>query len=115
MSIVLYPLLDDEFDPFYPQTKPSLRESVLSIQQSLLDAENEERRRSAAANRAITFRMPVDLLERFDLVAEDAATGRSQLLRQIVAEYLCYVAECDVKYKGSLLTANSSKRKPIHP
>jgi hypothetical protein len=107
----MYPPDDDVFDPISTKTQQSLRESVISIQRSLLEAQAEERRLSASTNRAITFRIPVELLERLDFVADDAATGRSHLLRQIVAEYLCYVSECDIRYKGSMLTAHSSKRK----
>ena len=71
----------------------------------------DERRIAAARNRIATFRIPADLLARLDEIADDAATSRGHMLRQIVAEYICYVAECDVRYKGSLLTAHSSKRK----
>lgn len=111
MTIFMYPPDDDLADPIAAKTRQSLRESVISIQQSLLQAQAEERRLSASANRSITFRIPIDLLDRLDSVAEDAATGRSHLLRQIVAEYLCYITECDIRYKGSMLTAHSSKRK----
>jgi hypothetical protein len=111
VTIFMCPPDDDEFDLISAKARPSFRESVISIQQSLLQAQAEERRLSASASRAITFRIPVELLERLDFVAEDAATGRSHLLRQIVAEYLCYVSECDIRYKGSMLTAHSSKRK----
>jgi hypothetical protein len=54
--------------------------------------------------------MPIDLLARLDAVTDDAATSRGHMLRQIVAEYMCYVEECDIRYNGSLLTAHAAKR-----
>ncbi len=63
-----------------------------------------------ARNRIITFRMPIELLARLDAVTDDAATSRGHMLRQIVAEYMCYVEECEIRYNGSLLTAHAAKR-----
>ena len=88
-----------------------LRECIVSVQESMRQAKEEEKRIANAKNRIITFRMPIELLSKLDIVAEDAATSRGHMLRQIVAEYMCYVEECDIRYNGSLLTAHPSKRK----
>ena len=112
MTAYMFPPLDDGYEEEPPRSKSSnaLRETILALRQSAIDAKEEARRIAEARNRIITFRMPVDLLARLDIVADDAATSRGHMLRQIVAEYMCYVEECDVRYKGSLLTAHPSKR-----
>ena len=113
MSSYMFPAPDDDFiEPTEQESLASrrLRECVLSIQESLRGAKEAEKRIANAKNRIITFRMPIELLSKLDIVAEDAATSRGHMLRQIVAEYMCYVEECDIRYNGSLLTAHPSKR-----
>jgi hypothetical protein len=102
---------DDDSDLVPTKASEALRDCILSIQNSMREAKEQERRILEARNRIITFRMPIDLLERLDAVTDDAATSRGHMLRQIVAEYMCYVEECGIRYNGSLLTAHPSKRK----
>lgn len=111
MTIFTHPQLGDEYKLIAATKRQSFCESVLPIQQALQAARTDDRRISVARNRIATFRIPIDLLARLDDIADDAATSRGHMLRQIVAEYICYVEECDVRYKGSLLTAHASKRK----
>lgn len=85
------------------QAKERLRECVMSVQESLRDAKEQERLISAQRNRIITFRFPKDQLDRLDAVASDAATSRGHMLRQIIATYLCYIDENDITYNGSLI------------
>ncbi len=110
MTTIMYDHLDEYEEPIPQKATQAIREAVLSIHESLREAQEQERRASAARNRIITFRMPVDLLARLDAVTDDAATSRGHMLRQIVAEYMCYVEECDIRYNGSLLTAHAAKR-----
>lgn len=111
MTTIMYDHLDEYEEPIPQRATQAIREAVLSIHESLREAQEQERRASAARNRIITFRMPIDLLARLDAVTDDAATSRGHMLRQIVAEYMCYVEECDIRYNGSLLTAHAAKRK----
>ena len=113
MTTFMFPPMDDGYEPEPAPTKPSerIRDTLLSIQQSMREAKDEERRIAEARNRIITFRMPHDLLHRLDTVAEDAACTRGHMIRQIIAEYMWYVEECDVRYRGSMLTAHPSKRR----
>lgn len=85
------------------RAKDQLRECVLSVQKSLQEAKEYERRITAQRNRIITFRFPKDQLDRLDAVAADAATSRGHLLRQIIATYLGYIDECHITYNGSLI------------
>jgi hypothetical protein len=110
MTTIMYDHLDEYEEPIPQKASQAIREAVLSIHESLREAQEQERRASAARNRIITFRMPIDLLARLDAVTDDAATSRGHMLRQIVAEYMCYVEECDIRYNGSLLTAHAAKR-----
>ena len=110
MTTIMYDHLDEYDEPIPQKATQAIREAVLSIHESLREAQEQVRRASAARNRIITFRMPVDLLARLDAVTDDAATSRGHMLRQIVAEYMCYVEECDIRYNGSLLTAHAAKR-----
>lgn len=110
MTTIMYDHLDEYEEPIPQKATQAIRDAVLSIHESLREAQEQERRASAARNRIITFRMPVDLLARLDAVTDDAATSRGHMLRQIVAEYMCYVEECDIRYNGSLLTAHAAKR-----
>lgn len=112
MTTFIYdPLEDDEPDPIPTKSSQAIRDCVLSIQNSMREAKEQERRILEARNRIITFRMPIDLLARLDAVTDDAATSRGHMLRQIVAEYMCYVEDCDIRYNGSLLTAHAAKRR----
>jgi len=113
MTTFMFPPMDDGYEPELAPTKPSerIRDTLLSIQQSMREAKDEERRIAEARNRIITFRMPHDLLHRLDTVAEDAACTRGHMIRQIIAEYMWYVEEFDVRFRGSMLTAHTSKRR----
>ena len=113
MTTFMFPPLDDSYEPEQTPSKSSerLREVVLSIQESLRDAKEKARQIAEARNRIITFRVPHDLLHQLDTVAEDAACTRGHMIRQIIAEYLWYVEECDVRFRGSMLTAHPSKRR----
>jgi predicted DNA-binding protein len=111
MTTIMYDPLDAYEDEPIPQTaNQSLRDAVLSIQESLREAHDLHRQLSASRNRVITFRIPVELLARLDAVTEDAATSRGHMLRQIVADYMSYVEDCDIRYNGSLLSIHSSKK-----
>lgn len=113
MTTFMFPPMDDGYEPEPAPTKPfeRIRDTLLSIQQSMREAKDEERRIAEARNRIITFRMPHDLLHRLDTVAEDAACTRGHMIRQIIAEYMWYVEECEVRFRGSMLTAHTSKRR----
>ena len=111
MTIIMYP--PDSYHEQNPGENAAtdvLREQAKAIRDAFLYAEVEERRQRSATSRVVTFRIPPELLERFDLITDDAATSRGHLLRQIVAEYICYVDECAVRYRGSMLTTHASKR-----
>jgi len=110
MTTIMYDHLDECDEPIPQKASQAIREAVLSIQESLREAQEQERRASTARNRIITFRMPIELLARLDAVTDDAATSRGHMLRQIVAEYMCYVEDCEIRYNGSLLTAHAAKR-----
>jgi Ribbon-helix-helix protein, copG family len=108
---IFYPPSDDEPAPITHSMRQAVLNSMMSIQQSVKATEALQRESAASRHRVATFRIPVEQLQRLDEITADAATSRSHLLRQIVAEYICYVDECSIRYRGSLLTAHSSKRK----
>ena len=111
MTIFMLPTYDDdELTPNADAEKQSIRGRLLTIHHALREAEADERRLAESNNRVATFRIPTELLARFDEIARDAATSRGHMLRQVIAEYICYVDESNVRYKGSLLTANALKR-----
>lgn len=66
------PPMDDGYEPEPAASKSSerIRETLLSIQQSVREAEDAEGRIAVARNRIITFRAPHDLMDRLDTVAE---------------------------------------------
>ena len=72
MTTFMFPPMDDGYEPEPAPSKSSerIREVVLSIQESLREAKEAERRIAEARNRIITFRVPHDLLARLDAVAE---------------------------------------------
>lgn len=107
---IFYPPSDDEPAPITRSMRQAVLDSMMSIQQSVRAAEAMERELAETRHRVATFRIPIEQLQRLDEITADAATSRSHLLRQIVAEYICYVDECNVRYRGSLLTAHASKR-----
>lgn len=116
MGSYSFPLLledePNEHEQVWDQRRhTAVHECIQTMKEAAKQAHEEERRRQNLRNRVITFRMPIDLLARLDAVTDDAATSRGHMLRQIVAEYMCYVEECDIQYKGSLLTAHASKRR----
>jgi hypothetical protein len=111
MTIIVYPPeCEDAPNPGVREATHALRQQAKAIREAFQHAELEERRQRSAKSRVVTFRIPAEMLDRFDLITQDAATNRGHMLRQIVAEYICYVDECAVRYGGSLLTAHMSKR-----
>lgn len=82
-----------------------LLEKARRIQEAnRLEKEEEARRAALPKSRIITVRMPTDLVERLDFVAASAATNRGHLLRQIASDYLNYVQENGIVFRGSLLS-----------
>ncbi len=111
MTIIIYPPESEQApDPGAGNVTHVLRQQAKAIREAFQHAEVEERRQRSAKSCVVTFRIPAELIDRFDVITQDAATNRGHLLRQIVAEYICYVDECNVRYRGSLLTAHASKR-----
>ena len=109
---IFYPPMDDEPVPTSHSLRQAVRDSMMSVHAAIKAAESMEHEAASARHRVATFRIPVEQLQRLDEITEDAATTRSYLLRQIVAEYICYVDECKVRYRGSMLTTRVSKRRP---
>ena len=107
---IFYPAMDDEPVPISHSMRQAMRDSIISVQEAVKAADATERDIATSRSRVATFRMPVEQLQRLDEITKDAVTSRSHLLRQIVAEYICYVDEYNVRYRGSLLTAHASKR-----
>jgi hypothetical protein len=107
MTIFFYPLEDDQPPAAVAPARQAVQKSALSIYQAMKAAEAEDRRTASDRTRVTTFRIPVELLCRLDQVANDAATSRGHLLRQIIAEYITYVEEHNIRYKGSLLSSHA--------
>ena len=74
-----------------------------------LERLEEERKALQSTNHVVTFRMPVQLLERFDLVAGQAATSRGHLLRQITADFLNHLHEQGTQYNGTLISTRKGR------
>ncbi|WP_186457399.1 ribbon-helix-helix domain-containing protein [Nitrospirillum amazonense] len=55
------------------------------------------------AEKLISMLMPVDMIERLAGIAKDAGTNRSQLIRQIVSDFLNYVWANGIRFNGSTL------------
>ncbi len=73
----------------------------------------EEEARAAAAllkERLINLKMQVGMIDRLDEIAKDAGTNRSQLIRQIVADFLNHVWVHGSRFRGSML---GFKNRPI--
>ena len=110
MTIFFFPV-DDEPEQAMPTATPSVREALRSIQDAVKAAEAQERRAAPVQNRVVTFRIPIDLLNRFDAIgAAGGAASRGHLLRQVIAEYVGYVDECKVRYGRAPLRAHFSQR-----
>jgi len=82
----------------------SLREGARQMK------EEEERRAALPQERLISLKMPAAMLERLDLIAQDADISRSQLIRQIASDFLNYVWANGIKFRGSLM---GFKHRPI--
>lgn len=107
MTIFFYPPEDDQPAQVEKPTRFARRESVLSTYEAKRASQAAESWNAAARTRVATFRIPVDLLKRLDRISEDAATSRGHLLRQLIAEYVGYVEEHNVRYNGSLLSSHA--------
>jgi len=66
----------------------------------------ELRERRAPTSRTIALRIPLPLLVRLDAVAIDAATGRSHLIRQMIADYLNSMQCQGIRFSGCLLSVD---------
>lgn len=74
--------------------------------------EEEEARAEAERlrERLINLKMPNHMIDRLDEIAKDAGTSRSQLIRQIVADFLNHVWAQGIRFRGSTL---GFKHRPI--
>jgi len=113
MTIFAFDPPSDEPEQPIPEISKAIHEALTALRRSAQEAKEQSRRRDETRNRVITFRIPKELLTRLDEVAIDASCTRGHLIRQIIAEYMWYVEECNVRYRGSLLTAHSTKRKEL--
>jgi predicted DNA-binding protein len=68
-------------------------------------AERREKK-DISTSRTIAVRMPIQLLHRLNAVAADAATGRSHLLRQMIADYLNSMENSGIRFNGCLLSVD---------
>jgi len=110
VTIFFFPL-DDESELVAPPPSQTVQEALLSIQNAVKTAEAQERPAAVVRNHIVTFRIPVDLLARFDAIgATGGASSRGHLLRQVIAEYISYVEECNVRYGRSPLRAQFSQQ-----
>lgn len=71
--------------------------------------EDWHRKNTAPTSRTIAVRMPVVLLDRLSATAADAATGRSHLIRQMVADYLNSMDGQGIRFSGCLLSVDKAK------
>ena len=115
MSSLIFDIPHD--DPISPQRemelpiKRRLREIADSMREGERLAEEEEARRATLPKeRLITLMMPTEMIERLDLIAKDADVSRSQLIRQIAADFMNYVWVNGVRFRGSLL---GFKQRPL--
>lgn len=63
--------------------------------------------KSTQTNRIIALRIPIELLARLNQVAADAATNRSHLIRQMVADYLNSMESKGIRFSGCLLSVDT--------
>ena len=61
-----------------------------------------------STNRLIALRIPKELLDRLNQVAADAATNRSHLVRQMVADYLNSMEGRGLRFNGCLLSVDTA-------
>ena len=92
-------------DPVPEDYVSARRRQFETIAESRREAERmaEEAEARRAEERLITLRMPTEMIERLDLIAKDADVSRSQLIRQIAADFINYVWVNGVRFRGSLL------------
>ena len=67
--------------------------------------EEEEARAEAERmkERLINLKMPNHMIDRLDQIARDAGTNRSQLIRQILADFLNHIWTQGIRFRGSTL------------
>lgn len=65
--------------------------------------EEEARLAALPKDRLITLKMPCSMIERLDEISADAGTSRSQLIRQITADFLNHVWVNGIRFRGSTL------------
>ena len=87
------------------------RRETARLAKSLLertDGTSDDHRISTPAleSRIIALRMPSELLLRLNQVAADAATNRSHLVRQMVADYLNSMESQGIRFSGCLLSVD---------
>lgn len=105
----------DEFDSVQPKEEEVrllqayYRHQVGQLAQDLLaessvKVEQETQQNRISENRIIALRIPSPLLERLNKVASDAATNRSHLIRQMIADYLNSMEGRGIRFNGCLLS-----------
>ncbi len=121
MSDFIFPLPDEfmyvhsvEEDALRIQRerRARLKEVADSVSTSFVAAaemERQEKLKRPQTTRTIAVRMPNELLQRLNSVAADAATGRSHLIRQMVADYLNSMEDQGIRFSGCLLSVDKIK------
>lgn len=87
------------------------REQLANLAMSLLEAPKASANVNGVAsgpNSIIALRMPKALLNRLDSAAADAATNRSHLVRQMVADYLNSMEGQGIRFNGCLLSVDKA-------
>ena len=85
------------------------RRRIASLAQSLLiETSDSTDVGRFSTNRIIALRIPEELLDRLNQVAADAATNRSHLVRQMVADYLNSMEGRGIRFNGCLLSVDTA-------
>jgi hypothetical protein len=94
------------------EQRARLKELVASVSASFAEAaelERQQRLKKPVTTRTVAVRMPIDLFQRLNSAASDAATGRSHMIRQMVADYLNSMEDQGIRFSGCLLSVDKIK------
>lgn len=78
-----------------------------------LEQEEEARRASQPKSRVVTLRMPIEQIEALDQVAVASGINRGLLLRQLAADFINYIKENGIEFRGSLLRFRHDPRRDV--
>lgn len=107
MTSIIFELPPDSWQPA-PSDAEYEHQKLLAMTRRMSESlrqmqEEEARLASRPEERLVNLKMPTEMIDRLDQIAKDAGTSRSQLMRQVISDFMNYVWANGISFRGSLL------------